>query len=282
MGTMAGWLVFVGGLCYINKRETAVCNNRIWYFCRSSVCVTAEDTAVFGNGKNGGSTMTLKESWKSFWAYIASGLRSEVVPELQLVAILCFVLVSSAFIFLVYRVVSHRPLYNKSMNISIAVMPFFICTIILCCQSNLVLTLSTIGALAIVRFRTAIKDPVDMAYVLWSIHLGIMAGCQLFMVAVLTSVFVTLALAVWENLRLGNDSYTLVVHCDLDMEDELNAIVSKASRRMRIKSRNYSPVGMDYVFTLSVRDPRQLTRTLTGMEGIHRFSLIEYGSEDMA
>ena len=225
--------------------------------------------------------MNLKGFLMNIWMYVSKGMQSEVVPDAQVLAILCFVLVMSAFIFLVYRVVSHRALYNKSMNISIAVLPFFICTIILCLQSNVVITLGTIGALAIVRFRTAVKDPVDMIYLLWSIHLGIVAGCQLFMVAVLTSVFVAVVLLVWENLRVGNGSYTLVLNCDKQMEDALDSLLGKTSRKMRIKSRNYTASGVDYVITLSVRNPRQLTEALSGVEGIRRFSLIEYDSEDI-
>ena len=69
--------------------------------------------------------------------------------------------------FFVYRIVSHRSFYNKSFNITTAILPFFISSIILCLQSNLVITLGTIGALAIIRFRTSVKDPVDMLYLLW-------------------------------------------------------------------------------------------------------------------
>jgi ABC-type spermidine/putrescine transport system permease subunit II len=105
------------------------------------------------------------------------------------------VLLLPVYEFVIYRVVSHRAFYNRSFHISIAVIPFFISTIILCLQSNIVITLGTIGALAIVRFRTAVKDPVDMIYILWSIHTGIICGCQLYEVAVLTSLLVTIVLS---------------------------------------------------------------------------------------
>lgn len=225
--------------------------------------------------------MNLKGFLMNMKTYLAKGMQSEVVPDSQLLAILCFVLVMSAFIFFVYRVISHRSLYNKSLNISIAVLPFFICTIILCLQSNLVITLGTIGALAIIRFRTAVKDPVDMIYILWAIHLGIMAGCQLFMVALLTSVFVTIVLLVWENLHLGKGSYTLVVNCDQQMEEAVSNAIKPSARSMRIKSRNYTSAGIDYVIVLSVRNPKQLTDALAAVEGIHRFSLIEHDCEDI-
>jgi len=131
---------------------------------------------------------------KWFGEYLNTALSYSVIPDSQVVVILAFVALMSLFLFVVYRVVSHRAMYNKSLNISIAVLPFFISTIILCLQSSVVITLGTIGALAIVRFRTAVKDPVDMIYILWSVHIGIMAGCQLFMVSIITSVSVTILL----------------------------------------------------------------------------------------
>ena len=73
----------------------------------------------------------------------------------------------------VYKKLSHRACYSKAFHTGITMIPFFISTIILCLQSNLIITLGTIGALAIIRFRTAVKDPIDMIYILWAIHIGI-------------------------------------------------------------------------------------------------------------
>lgn len=217
----------------------------------------------------------------NIWAFLSKGLESEVIPDSQLLAVLLFTAVMSAYIFVVYRVVFHRTLYNKSLNIAIAVIPFFICTIILCLQSNMVITLGTIGALAIIRFRTAVKDPVDMIYILWSIHLGIMAGCQLFMVAVLTSVFVTTILLVWENLRFGNGFYTLVINCEKQMEDELMEAIRPFAKKVRIKSRNITSTSIDYILNLNVTNPKKLSECLSNVEEIRRFSLIQFDHEDI-
>ena len=93
------------------------------------------------------------------------------VGTVQLLSVLLMVLAMAFYEFVVYRLVSHRAFYNKSFNICIVILPFFIATIVMCLQSNIVITLGTIGALAILRFRTAIKDPVDMLYLLWSVHI---------------------------------------------------------------------------------------------------------------
>ena len=120
-----------------------------------------------------------------------------------------------------------------------------------------------------------------MVYILWSIHLGIMAGCQLFMASILTSLCVAVVLLVMENLRLGRGAYTLVIHCDTGLEDELTALMKPFVRRMRLKSRNFTSSGVDYVFTLTVKNAKELCEKLSQMNGAQRFSLIEYDSEDI-
>ena len=146
---------------------------------------------------------------------------NESITTLTILTVLFVVLFLAVYEFFVYRYVSHRSFYNKSFNISIAVLPFFIATIILCLQSNIIITLGTIGALAIIRFRTAIKDPVDMVYLLWSVYIGIVCGCQLFEVGVLTSIIVTIVLIVLDHIKLGRNPYILILHSNDDIEKEL-------------------------------------------------------------
>ena len=97
---------------------------------------------------------------------IISSYSNESVTTASIISVLLMVAILAVYEFFVYRFVSHRSFYNKSFNITTAILPFFIASIIMCLQSNLVITLGTIGALAILRFRTSVKDPVDMLYLL--------------------------------------------------------------------------------------------------------------------
>lgn len=203
-----------------------------------------------------------------------------MVSTSVLAAVLLVVLVLSAYEFLVYRLVSHRAFYNKSFNISLTVLPFFISTIILCLQSNVVITLGTIGALAIIRFRTAIKDPVDMIYLLWSIHIGITCGCQLYEVALLTSIVVTIVLLILENMDFGRKPFIMVLHCEESKEKELLDIMSSNAKKYRVKSRNYKGKGIDFVIEVSVKEVNALADAIKGIE-IDKFSIIEYDSDDI-
>ena len=168
---------------------------------------------------------------------------SNSITTITIMLVLLLVCVLSIYEFLIYRYVSHRSFYNKSFNITIAILPFFISTIILCLQSNVVITLGTIGALAIIRFRTAVKDPVDMLYLLWSVYIGIICGCQLFEIGVLTSIFVTFLLIVLEHLNFGRKPFVLILHSDKNIETDLENLFKTNKISNKFKSRNYSSNG---------------------------------------
>ena len=200
----------------------------------------------------------------------------------MLLAVIVVVGILALYEFFVYQVVMHRSLYNKAFNISIAVLPFFIATIILCLQSNLVITLGTIGALAIIRFRTAVKDPVDLIFILWSIHIGITCGCRLYEMAIITSLIATLVLVILNRVNRGMRSHILVVHCRAaENEKAVTDLLDKYTRKYRIKSRNYTEKGMDFVFEIVVKEAGTLTEEMEKETGIERFSLMEYDSDDI-
>ncbi len=212
---------------------------------------------------------------------IISSYSNESVTTSTIIAVLLMVTVLAIYEFFVYRMVSHRSFYNKSFNITTAILPFFISTIILCLQSNLVITLGTIGALAIIRFRTAVKDPVDMVYLLWSVFIGIICGCQLFEVGVLTSVVVTLVLIALEYISFSRKSFVLIVRADEDVEDNLTSLFKSKKISHKFKSRNYSSKGFDYAIELSYKNIKDLNEELSNNERISKYSIIEYDADDI-
>ena len=197
------------------------------------------------------------------------------------VYMLFIVTLLSAYVYIIYRMFSHRAFYNKSFHTGITILPFFISTIILSLQSNLVITLGTIGALAIIRFRTAVKDPVDMIYILWAVHIGICCGCQLYVLAVVTSVFVTFALGILDYLSIKNVPYTLVVNSATEREDAITEQVKLLTKKFRVKSRNYTKKGLNMVIELFTNDVKSLGENLSKNTDIERFSIIEYDYEDI-
>ncbi len=212
---------------------------------------------------------------------IINSYANESLTTSTILAVLIVVAVLSIYEFFVYRMVSHRSFYNKSFNITTAILPFFISTIILCLQSNLVITLGTIGALAIIRFRTSIKDPVDMLYLLWSVFIGIICGCQLFEVGVLTSIVVTIMLIVLEHINFGKKSFILIVRSTKDTENDLTQIFKNKKISYRFKSRNYTSKGFDYAIELTYKNVQELNNELSKNKKINKYSIIEYDADDI-
>lgn len=211
---------------------------------------------------------------------IKTNFASEQISATVIITVLLMAALVSIYEFVVYRLVSHRTMYNKSFNICVTVLPLFIATIILCLQSNIVITLGTIGALAIIRFRTAIKDPVDMLYLLWAVHTGITCGCQLYEVSVITSILATILLLVLENIRFGHKPYIIVFHCEAGKEDGIISAISSICKKHRVKSRNFTNKGVDVVVEASIGDVSALTAKMSEC-GAQKFSVIEYDSDDV-
>ena len=145
----------------------------------------------------------------------------------------------------------------------------------------LVITLGTIGALAIIRFRTSVKDPVDMLYLLWSVFIGIICGCGLFEVGVLTSVVVTIVLIALEHISFGRKSFVLIVRSIEDVETDLTKLFKDKKISHKFKSRNYSSKGFDYAIELTYKNIQELNSELSKNERIGKYSIIEYDADDI-
>ena len=203
------------------------------------------------------------------------------ISTTMIISVLLMVLILSIYEFIIYRFVSHRSFYNKSLNITVAILPFFLSTIILCLQSNSIVTLGTIGALAIIRFRTAIKDPTDMLYLLWSVFIGIMCGCKLFEVGVLTSLIVTVVLFVLNNIKFGKSPYVLIVHSIEDSEKDIDKFFKGNKISYKFKSRNFTNKGYDYAIEFTSKDLEDIKKELVENKKITKYSIIEYDADDI-
>lgn len=212
---------------------------------------------------------------------LLDGFRNTAVSPSALICVLMVSLILGLYTFAVYRISANRAIYNRAFATTLTVLPLFIGTIILCLQANVVITLGTIGALAIIRFRTAIKDPIDMVFLLWAVHIGITCGCQLYLVAALTSLVATVIIIILENISFVRTSYLLVVHCEAETADSVIGLIRNNTRRFRIKNRTYTGKGTDIVAEISVKDPGKMTASLQESPAVERFSIIAYDADDI-
>ena len=203
--------------------------------------------------------------------------------EIDLTTIVVALAVASAlalYIFLVYRVVTRKTFYSKSFNISLAGITLITAALILTMQSSVVLSLGMVGALSIVRFRTAIKDPMDLMFLFWSISVGIICGAGLAQVAVILSVVLTLGILVLEQLPVAKAPMILVVNAiDLDAENRIAELVAQYDKHYRMKSRNMTAASLDMVIELRTSLGGELVRKMMEAEGIVSASLLSHDGE---
>ena len=179
------------------------------------------------------------------------GFTSMDITTGKIAATLIVTALLALYIFAIYRLVTRKVFYSKNFNISLAVMSLITSAIILAMQSNLVISLGMVGALSIVRFRTAIKDPMERAFLFWSISIGIICGAGLYEIALVTSVGVTVFILVLDMLPVGKAPMMLVVNSsEMNGEKAVLDVVGKYARYYKVKSRNLSKGRLDLVIEL--------------------------------
>lgn len=197
-----------------------------------------------------------------------------------ILTMLVMVSIFSAYEFLVYRFISKRSFYSKHFNIALAIIPFFVASIIMALQSSLVVSLGTIGALAIIRFRTAIKDPLDMVYLFWSVHTGIVVGTGLYELGLLTSVIVSVFLFILDYIPIGKAPYLLVINIEeIEAEKSILEIVEKFTSQSTVKSRNFSPNGLDMIIEVRTKEESAMMAELVNTASIKNVSLVAHTGE---
>lgn len=208
------------------------------------------------------------------------GFTSMDITTAKIVATLFVSALLALYVFAVYRLVTRKVFYSKNFNISLAAMSIITAAIILAMQSNLVISLGMVGALSIVRFRTAIKDPMDLVFMFWSISIGIICGAGLYEVALVTSVAVTVFILVLDMIPVSKAPMMLVINSSqMDGEQQILDIVGKYSKSYKVKSRNLSKGRLDMVVELRVKDESGLVSEVAALDGMIGASLIAHDGE---
>ena len=184
------------------------------------------------------------------------------------------------YLFAVYYLSTRKTFYNKTFNVSLAVIAVITASIILAMQSNLAISLGMVGALSIVRFRTAVKDPKDLVFLFWSISIGIICGAGIYEIAVIASLIITIGLFALELIPVGNASGILVVNCgSLEQETQIMDIVKESCKRPSVRSRNASVAGVDFVIECRAKQPAGMLQKLQALDGVTGVALMEHDGE---
>lgn len=184
------------------------------------------------------------------------------------------------YIFFIYRVITRKTFYSKTFNISIACIALITAGIIITIQSNIVVSLGMVGALSIVRFRTAVKDPLDLTFLFWSIAVGIICGVGLAEIAILLSLLLTIGILTLNNLPVAKAPLILVINStSLDSEKEILDIVQKYSKHPIVKSRNMTKSTLDLIIELRTNTGDELIQNVLKHNSVESASLLSHDGE---
>ena len=186
----------------------------------------------------------------------------------------------SLFIVFIYRSTYAGVNYSSNFAGCLMMIPMVTTLVILVISSNMVLSLGMVGALSIVRFRTAVKDPLDLAFLFWSISVGIICGAGLAQVAVILSVIITVGILVLDQMPVAKAPMILVVNAgDLDAEEAIVAEVKKYVKHLQVKSRNLTDSSLDLVIELRTGEGSALVRDVKNVAGVTAVSLLAHDGE---
>ena len=199
----------------------------------------------------------------------------------QIIMTLGITCIISLYIFAVYRLLTRKTFYNKNFNISLAALSLITAIVILTVQANIVISLGMVGALSIVRFRTAIKDPMDLVFLFWSISTGIACGAGMVEIAIVGSLLLTILIILLDRIPVAKAANILVVNAagEAALMKEINELVKANSKYFKIKSRNLSDNSLDVVIELWSSKDEELISSLKSIEKVHSVSLMAHDGE---
>ena len=188
--------------------------------------------------------------------------------------------VCGAFIYLVYRFFNRSVIYNENFNILIILTTVVTSFIIMTISANVVLSLGMVGALSIVRFRAAVKDPLDIGFLFWGIAAGITAGAQLYWVALIGTAIIAVLYILITIFRKEKKSYLLIVRYDASAEMNVNGVLGGVKYRLKNKTSSGSHVELTVEVKVKNNDTTYLSR-FNAVEGVESVTLLEYSGEYM-
>lgn len=213
---------------------------------------------------------------KSFLeGYASSSLSIDMILACMVITTLI-----AAYIFVLYRLINRQSFYNKNFNISLLALAVVTAAIILTIQSSIIISLGMVGALSIVRFRTAIKDPMDLVFLFWSISVGIICGAGFAVIAVIASAVITCGILLADRLPIAKAPQILLVNADsFEQEEEILAVIQTYCPLHKVQARNLTQDHLDMAVEVRVKEEGKLVRELMQVKHVVSASLVSHDGE---
>ena len=222
--------------------------------------------------------MTFKDIFKSSFLEATTTFS---ITDTLLSLVLSFVI--GIFIMAVYKKTFKWVMYSNSFCVSLLALTLITTLIILAVTSNVILSLGMVGALSIVRFRSAIKEPLDIAFLFWSIAAGIVLGAGLLPLAIIGSIFIGIILILFVNKDTKDNPYILVVNLEGDeVENRVLSYVKEKCKKYIVKSKTVSVNGTEFSIEIRLNDmSTEFVNIISSLEGVKNAVLVSYNGDYM-
>lgn len=222
--------------------------------------------------------MTFNDIFKSGFLENITG-----VSILDTITALTLAFCLGLFIFFVYKKTFSGVMYSSGFAVTLVALTMITTLVILAVTSNVVLSLGMVGALSIVRFRTAIKEPLDIAFLFWSIAVGIVLAAGLLTLAVIGSLFIGIFLLVFVNRQTHRNPYIIVLECaDSESEQKAVSFLKTRVKRIAVKSKTARKGAVELNLDIRMKDDNtDFINALAEMNGVRSAVLVSYNGDYM-
>lgn len=212
----------------------------------------------------------------------ASGLSAQfrsIVPTDLFIALgLGFIV--GIIIALVYRKTYRGVLYSPSFTTTLIMLTLITTPVVMCIKSDIALSMGMVGALSIVRFRTAVKDPMDTAYMFWSLTMGILLGAGLHLVAIIVVLCISVLMFVLTFVKFtAPNAYLLVLHYDEYCETTINKELAHSAKSYKLRSKTLTRAGAEMTYEIRLNERHEVVTRMLDIEGVHDATLVACQSE---
>ncbi|MDO4623464.1 MAG: DUF4956 domain-containing protein [Eubacteriales bacterium] len=205
------------------------------------------------------------------------------VTILDMVIAMALAFCLGLFIFYIYKKTYAGVMYSSSFGVTLVALTMITTLVILAVTSNVVLSLGMVGALSIVRFRTAIKEPLDIAFLFWAIAAGIVLAAGMIPLAVFGSVMIGVILLIFVNRKSHVNPYILIISCaDQQAENEVQAYLKETVAKSVVKSKTAQKGSVELNLEIRMKDDNtDFINTIADMQGVNSAVLVSYNGDYM-
>ena len=213
-----------------------------------------------------------------------SGLWSSqtITPASWLTILVSLVLAFAVGLFIawIYRRNFRGVMYSNNFALTLVLMTLITCPVVMCIKESIQLSMGMVGALSIVRFRTAVKDPLDTAYMFWALTMGILLGAELYVIALVVVLGISVVLFLMTFVKFTNpNAYLLVLHYDEEAEYDINQQLRRMVKQRRLRSKTVTRTGAEMTFEVRLDNKQDLVAAMLNIDGVHDATLVACQSE---